>query len=232
MRFSHLFILLLMYWPRWSRTSWFGLRTSLTFWSLTFYFSICWPLTSCLCLYIPWPPWAFGGNVTSWHPRSSHALLRSRHIPVSCKADTYQYPLQSRHLLVSYMKPIPTSTFAKPTPTSTHYKAIIYRYTMVRDDSFSIVQDANFSIVRGAVFSIIRGAVFSIVRGDAFSVVRSGAFVEMLHRLLGPWWRCSPDRSEVLGEAWVWWRLCGELNSWLREIARMRLCAVSGDQVR
>ncbi len=112
---------------------------------------------------------------------------------------------------------------------------------MVRDDSFSIVWGADFSIVRGAAFSISRGAVFSIVRGDAFSIVRSDAFnivwgdafVEMLHRLLGLWrWRCSADWSEVLGEAWGWWRFRDELKSWLRGIAWMRLCAVSGDQVR
>ncbi len=64
-----------------------------------------------------------------------------------------------------------------------------------------MVRDDSFSIVRGADFSIVRGAVFSIVRGDAFSIVQGDAFVEMLHRLLGPKWRCSTDRSEVLGEA-------------------------------
>ncbi len=143
MGFSHLFVLQLRSWPSWSRTSWFGLRTSLAFWSLTFnicgpltsYFSICWPLTSYLYLYIPRPPWAFRGDVTSWHPRSSYALLRSRHLPVPCMADTYQYPLQSQHLLVHFAKPTPTSTLAEPTPTSTYCKVIIYQYPMIRDNA-------------------------------------------------------------------------------------------------
>ncbi len=72
---------------------------------------------------------------------------------------------------------------------------------MMRNDSFSIVQGANFSIVRSAVFSIVQRAVFKIVQGDAFSIVQGGAFVEMLHRLLGPRWSCSVDRSEILGKA-------------------------------
>ncbi len=152
---------------------------------------------------------AFGSDITS--PRS---LLRGRHLPVPCKVDTYQYPLQSRHL------PVP---FAKPTPTSIRYIAIIYQYPMVRDYLFNIVQGADFSIVQGAIFSIVRAVIFSIVQGDTF--------VEMLHKLLDPGWRCNADRSEVLGEAWRWWRLCGELNLWVCRIARMRLCAVSGDRV-
>ncbi len=126
---------------------------------------------------------------------------------------------------------------------------------MVQNDVFSIVRGANFSIVQGAIFSIVRGAVFNIVRGavfsivwvDVFSIGRGDAFVVILDRLLGPRWRCSADRSEVLGKAWGWWCLCGELkvlrqglmmvafwnklNSWLYGIAWMSLCAVSSDRI-
>ncbi len=174
----------------------------------------------------------------SWEAVTYQYLARPTPTNTLCKADTYQYPLQSRHLPV---------LLAKPTPTSTHCKAIIYQYPTVWDDSFSIVRGTNFSIVRGAVFNIVRGAIFSIVRGDAFSIVQGNAFIEMLHRLLGPRWRCSTDRSEILGEARGWWRLCGELevlrrglrvvafwgelNSWLRGIPRMRFCAVSDDRI-
>ncbi len=169
MGFSHLFILQLRSWPHWSRTSWFGLRTSLTFWSLTFCFSIYWPLTSYLYLYIPRPPWAFGGDVTSWHPRSSHALLRGRHLPVPfakpsptstlCKADTYQYPLRSRHLPVLLRSQHLPVLIARPSSTTS---------TLWYEMMPSIGQGADFSIVRGAVFSIVRGSAFSIVRGGAF----------------------------------------------------------------
>ncbi len=182
--------------------------------------------------------WRQCNFMRSWEIITYQYLSRPTPTSTLCKADTYQYPLRSWHL------PVP---FAKPTPTSTHCKAIIYQYPMVRNDAFSIVRGANFSIVQGAVFSIVRGAVFSIVRGDNFSIVRGDAFMEMLHRLLGLRWRCSADRSEVLDEAWGWWRLCGELevlrwglrvvafwgelNLWLCRIARMRLCAVSSDRV-
>ncbi len=163
-------------------------------------------------------------SMRSWKVVTYQYLARSTPTSTLCKVDTYQYPLQSRHL------PVP---FAKPTSTSIHCKAIIYRYLMVQDDSSSKVQGADFSIVQGAAFSIIQGTVFSIVQGDAFNIVQGDAFVEVLHRLSGlQRWRCSADRSEVLGEAWGWWRFRDELNSWLRGIARMRLCAVLGDQVR
>ncbi len=174
----------------------------------------------------------------SWEVITYQYIARPTPTSTLCEADTYQYSLRSQHL------PLP---LAKPTPTSTHCKAIIYQYLMVQDDSFSIVRGTDFSIIRGAVFSMVRDAVFSIIRGDAFSIVRGDAFVEMLYRLLGPRWRCNADRSDILGEAWGWWRLYGklevlrrglrvvafwvELNSWLCTIARMRLCAVSGDWV-
>ncbi len=182
--------------------------------------------------------WRRCNFMRSWEAVTYQYLSRSTSTSTLCKADTYQYPLRSQYLPVS---------FAKPTPTSTHCKAIIYQYLIVRNDAFSIVQGADFNIVRGAVFSIVRDAVFSIVWGDAFSIVRGDAFVEMLHRLLNLRWRCSTDWSEVLGEAWGWWHLCGELevlrwglkvvtfwgelNLWLCRIVRMRLCAMSGDRV-
>ncbi len=109
--------------------------------------------------------------------------------------------MQSQHLLVPFAKSIPTSILTKPTPTSTYCKAIIYQYLMVQDDAFSIVRGANFNIVGGAVFSIVQGAVFNIVQDDAFSIVQGDAFVEILHKLLGPRWRCSANQSGVLGEA-------------------------------
>ncbi len=168
--------------------------------------------------------WRRYNSMCSWKAVTYQYLVKPTSTSTLCKADTYQYLLQSRYLLVP---------FAKPTPTSTHCKAIIYQYPMVRDDSFSIVWGADFIIVQGAVFSIVRGAIFSIVQGDIFSIVRGDAFVKILHRLLGfQRWSCSTNRSEVLGEAWGWWRLCGELNSWLCGIAQMRLCTVSGYQVR
>ncbi len=145
--------------------------------------------------------WRRCNSMCSWEAVTYQYLARPTPTSTLCKANTYQYPLRSRHL------PVP---FAKLTPTSTLCEVIIYQYPIVRDDSFSIVRGANFSIVRGAVFSIIRSAVFSIVRGDAFSIVRGDAFVEMLHwallrRLLGlRRWKCSVDRLEVLGEAWGW----------------------------
>ncbi len=49
--------------------------------------------------------------------RSSQVLLRGCHLPVSLKANTYQYPLQSQHLPVY---------FAELTPTNIYCKAIIY----------------------------------------------------------------------------------------------------------
>ncbi len=115
MRFSHLFILKLRSSSRWSMTSWFGLWTSLTFGSLTFCFSICWPLIFCLYLCILWPPWAFESDVTSSEVISS---ISEKPLPTST--------FQGRNLPV---------LFAKPTPTSTHCKAIIYRYPIVRDNA-------------------------------------------------------------------------------------------------
>ncbi len=159
----------------------------------------------------------------SWEAVIYQYFARSTPTNTLCEADIYQYPLRNGHLPVLFMK---------PASTSTHYKAIIYQYCMVQENSFSIVRGADYSIVRVAVFSIVQSVVFSIVRDDTFSIVQSNAFVEILYRLLGPRWRCSANRSEVLGKAWGWWRLCGELNSWIRLIAQMRLCAVSGDQVR
>ncbi len=74
----------------------------------------------------------------SWAAITHQYLARPTPTSTFCKADTYQYLLQSRHLLVP---------FAKPTPTSIHCKAIIYQYPMVQDDSSSIIRGADFSIV-------------------------------------------------------------------------------------
>ncbi len=150
---------------------------------------------------------------------SSTSTLQDQHLPVPfakptptstlCEADTYQYSCGAN----TYQYPLQSQHLPIPLRNQ-HLLVLIARSsstnTLWYEMTPNIVWGADFNMIRGAVFSIVRGAVFSIVRGDTFSIVRGGTFVEMLH----------------------WVVACSELNSWLHGIAWMRLCAVSGDQVR